>query len=238
MLKGSFSNDMDIKNFGIFLEYNRDLAARSRLLTGLRYDKIDTDYHNARFRNPMGMLTRDLVPGSTSDRAVSGFVRWERTAKKQPLTFYVGVGHAERPADYWEAYHTWLAYSNRRLGMHADPAAHRPRREKNTQLDLGWVYKGKKTSANLSLYYAHIHDYILRLPQIGMGMNARTPYAQTLAALDAWRLARLHARRGPHKQCASPADRTARGKPHGEIQPQKSRGKRRLAPRQPSKPLS
>ncbi|WP_314826348.1 TonB-dependent copper receptor [Selenomonas noxia] len=183
MLKGSFSNDMDIKNFGIFLEYNRDLAARSRLLTGLRYDKIDTDYHNARFRNPMGMLTRDLVPGSTSDRAVSGFVRWERTAKKQPLTFYVGVGHAERPADYWEAYHTWLAYSNRRLGMHADPAAHRPRREKNTQLDLGWVYKGKKTSANLSLYYAHIHDYILRLPQIGMGMNARTPYGNVNARL-------------------------------------------------------
>ena len=183
MLKGSFNNDMDIKNFGIFLEYNRDLAARSRLLTGLRYDKIDTDYHNARFRNPMGMLTRDLVPGSASDRAVSGFVRWERTAKKQPLTFYVGVGHAERPADYWEAYHTWLAYSNRRLGMHADPAAHRPRREKNTQLDLGWVYKSKKTSANLSLYYAHIHDYILRLPQIGMGMSARTPYGNVNARL-------------------------------------------------------
>ena len=183
MLKGSFNNDMDIKNFGIFLEYNRNLATRSRLLTGLRYDKIDTDYHNARFRNPMGMLTRDLVPGSASDRAVSGFVRWERTAKKQPLTFYVGVGHAERPADYWEAYHTWLAYSNRRLGMHADPAAHRPRREKNTQLDLGWVYKGKKTSANLSLYYAHIHDYILRLPQIGMGMNARTPYGNVNARL-------------------------------------------------------
>ena len=161
MLKGSFSNDMDIKNFGIFLEYNRDLAARSRLLTGLRYDKIDTDYHNARFRNPMGMLTRDLVPGSTSDRAVSGFVRWERTAKKQPLTFYVGLGHAERPADYWEAYHTWVAYSNRRLSMNAAPAATRPRKERNTQLDLGWVYAGGKTNASLALYYAHIHDFIL-----------------------------------------------------------------------------
>ena len=182
-LKGSPNNDMDIKNFGIFLEYSRDLAARNRLLTGLRYDRTETDYHNARFRNGMGALTRDLVPGSASDHAVSGFVRWEHTAKKQPLTFYVGLGHAERPADYWEAYHTWAAYSNRRLGMNAAPAATRPRKERNTQLDLGWVYAGEKTNASLALYYAHIHDFILRLPQIGMGMNARTPYGNVNARL-------------------------------------------------------
>ena len=182
-LKGSLNNDMDINNFGIFLEYNRDLRERSRLLTGLRYDRTETDYHNARFRNGMGRLVRDLVPGSASDHAVSGFVRWERTAKKQPLTFYVGVGHAERPADYWEAYHTWAAHSNRRLGMNAAPAATRPRKERNTQVDLGWVYAGEKTNASLSLYYAHIHDFILRLPQIGMGMNARTPYGNVNARL-------------------------------------------------------
>ena len=182
-LKGSPNNDMDIKNFGIFLEYSRDLAARSRLHTGLRYDRTETDYHNARFRSPMGMLMRNLVPGSASDHAVSGFVRWENTAKKQPLTFYVGLGHAERPADYWEAYHTWAAYSNRRLGMNAAPAATRPRKERNTQLDLGWVYAGEKTNASLSLYYAHIHDFILRLPQIGTGMNARTPYGNVNARL-------------------------------------------------------
>jgi len=168
-LKGSFNNDMDINSFGIFLEYNRDLTERSRLLTGLRYDKIDTDYHNARFRNPMGMLTRDLVPGSASDHAVSGFVRWENTAKKQPLTFYVGLGHAERPADYWEAYHTWAAHSNRVNHQTSSPSVTRPAKEKNTQLDLGWVYTGDKTNANLSLYYAHVDDFILRKPVGGYG---------------------------------------------------------------------
>ena len=182
-LKGSFNNDMDIKNFGIFLEYNRDLTERSRLLTGLRYDRTETDYHNARFRNGRGMLMRDLVPGSASDHAVSGFVRWENTAKKQPLTFYVGLGHAERPADYWEAYHTWAAYSNRVNGQTASPSATRPAKEKNTQLDLGWVYTGEKTNASLSLYYAHIDDFILRKPQIGMGPTARTPYANVDARL-------------------------------------------------------
>ena len=182
-LKGSPNNDMDIKNFGIFLEYSRDLAARSRLHTGLRYDRTETDYHNARFRNPTGMLTRNLVPGSASDHAVSGFVRWENTAKKQPLTFYVGLGHAERPADYWEAYHTWAAYSNRVNGQTASPSTTRPAKEKNTQLDLGWVYTGEKTNASLSLYYAHIDDFILRKPQIGMGPTARTPYANVDARL-------------------------------------------------------
>ena len=168
-LKGSFNNDMDINSFGIFLEYNRDLRERSRLLTGLRYDRTETDYHNARFRNGMGALTRDLVPGSASDHAVSGFVRWERTAKKQPLTFYVGVGHAERPADYWEAYHTWAAHSNRVNHQTSSPSVTRPAKEKNTQLDLGWVYTGDKTNANLSLYYAHVDDFILRKPVGGYG---------------------------------------------------------------------
>ena len=168
-LKGSFNNDMDINNFGIFLEYNRDLRERSRLLTGLRYDRTETDYHNARFRNGMGRLVRDLVPGSASDHALSGFVRWERTAKKQPLTFYVGLGHAERPADYWEAYHTWAAHSNRVNHQTSSPSVTRPAKEKNTQLDLGWVYTGDKTNANLSLYYAHVDDFILRKPVGGYG---------------------------------------------------------------------
>ena len=181
--KGSFNNDMDINSFGIFLEYSRDLTERSSLFTGLRYDRTETDYHNALFRNPMGMLTRSLVPGSASDHAVSGFIRWENTAKKQPLTFYVGLGHAERPADYWEAYHTWAAYSNRVNGQTASPSATRPATEKNTQLDLGWVYTSEKTNANLSLYYAHIDDFILRKPQIGMGPTARTPYANVDARL-------------------------------------------------------
>ena len=168
-LKGSFNNDMDIKNFGIFLEYNRDLTERSRLLTGLRYDRIETDYHNARFRKGGGMLTRSLVPGSASDHAVSGFVRWENTAKKQPLTFYVGLGHAERPADYWEAYKTWETYSNRMKHQTASPASTRPAKERNTQLDFGWVYTGEKTNATLSLYYAHIDDFILRKPSGAYG---------------------------------------------------------------------
>lgn len=151
--RGRENTDMTIGNLGLFMEYNHSLTERSRLLSGLRWDRITNHYHR--------YLT--FTPGNTTDNAVSGFVRWERTSKNRPLTFYVGLGHAERPADYWESYHTWRMHG----ALH--PSATRPAKEKNTQLDLGWVYAGKKTNASLSLYYAHVDDFILRKPVGGYG---------------------------------------------------------------------
>ena len=151
--RGRENTDMTIGNLGLFMEYNHNLTERSRLLSGLRWDRVTNHYHR--------YLT--FTPGNTTDNAVSGFVRWERTAKNRPLTFYVGLGHAERPADYWESYHTWRMHG----ALH--PSATRPAKEKNTQLDLGWVYAGKKTNASLSLYYAHVDDFILRKPVGGYG---------------------------------------------------------------------
>ena len=153
MPRGRENTDMTIGNLGVFMEYSHDLTERSRLLSGLRWDRATSHYHR--------YMT--FTPGDTTDNAVSGFVRWENTAKKQPLTFYVGLGHAERPADYWEAYHTWQAHGA------SHPSATRPAKEKNTQLDLGWVYTGEKTNANLSLYYANVNDFILRKPVGGYG---------------------------------------------------------------------
>ena len=153
MPRGRENTDMTIGNLGVFMEYSHDLTERSRLLSGLRWDRVTSHYHR--------YMT--FTPGDTTDNAVSGFVRWENTAKKQPLTFYVGLGHAERPADYWEAYHTWQAHGA------SHPSATRPAKEKNTQLDLGWVYTGEKTNANLSLYYANVNDFILRKPVGGYG---------------------------------------------------------------------
>ena len=151
--RGRENTDMTIGNLGLFMEYNHNLTERSRLLSGLRWDRITNHYHR--------YLT--FTPGNTTDNAVSGFVRWERTSKNRPLTFYVGLGHAERPADYWESYHTWRMHG----ALH--PSATRPAKEKNTQLDLGWVYTGKKTNASLSFYYAHVDDFILRKPVGGYG---------------------------------------------------------------------
>lgn len=165
MPRAPFSNDITINTFGVFLEYNREMRDRDHLKTGLRWDHITDTYHR--------YMT--FTPGETTDNAVSGFVRWEHDSAARPLTFYIGLGHAERPADYWESYQTWRAYAP------AAPSAHRPKKERNTQLDLGWVYSSEKTSASLSLYYAHINDFILRLPVIMPGR--RVPYGNVNARL-------------------------------------------------------
>ena len=145
MPRAPFSTDMTIKNLGMFFEYSREMKERDRLKTGLRWDRTTDHYHPY-----MGRQS-----GTTTDNMMSGFIRWEHTAKSQPLTFYVGLGHAERPADYWEAYHTWNVHHN---------LSTRPKKERNTQLDLGWVYGGEKNSGSLSLFYSHVQDFILRRP--------------------------------------------------------------------------
>lgn len=145
MPRAPFSTDMTIKNLGMFFEYSHEMKERDRLKTGLRWDRTTDHYHPY-----MGRQS-----GTTTDNMMSGFIRWEHTAKSQPLTFYVGLGHAERPADYWEAYHTWNVHHN---------LSTRPKKERNTQLDLGWVYGGEKDSGSLSLFYSHVQDFILRRP--------------------------------------------------------------------------
>ena len=145
MPRAPFSTDMTIKNLGMFFEYSHEMKERDRLKTGLRWDRT-TDH----YQPYMGRQS-----GTTTDNMMSGFIRWEHTAKSQPLTFYVGLGHAERPADYWEAYHTWNVHHN---------LSTRPKKERNTQLDLGWVYGGEKNSGSLSLFYSHVQDFILRRP--------------------------------------------------------------------------
>lgn len=145
MPRAPFSTDMTIKNLGMFFEYSREMKERDRLKAGLRWDRTTDHYHPY----------RGWQSGTTTDNMMSGFIRWEHTAKSQPLTFYIGLGHAERPADYWEAYHTWNVHHN---------LSTRPKKERNTQLDLGWVYGGEKNSGSLSLFYSHVQDFILRRP--------------------------------------------------------------------------
>ena len=145
MPRAPFSTDMTIKNLGMFFEYSREMKERDRLKAGLRWDRTTDHYHPY----------RGWQSGTTTDNMMSGFIRWEHTAKSQPLTFYIGLGHAERPADYWEAYHTWNVHHN---------LSTRPKKECNTQLDLGWVYGGEKNSGSLSLFYSHVQDFILRRP--------------------------------------------------------------------------
>lgn len=166
---GSFRDDMTIASFGVFFEHDYQLHSHAYLHSGIRYDRVTNDYHHYLGYNMRGMKTMDLVPGTTTDNAYSAFLRYEYDYASLPLTFYIGIGHAERPADYWESYQTWRTHSNRVNGQTAHPAASRPRPERNTQLDFGWLYAHAEDSASFSFFYSEVDDFILRLPSNAYG---------------------------------------------------------------------
>lgn len=127
------TRDMTFENYGIFGEFKRTLNASDRLLAGLRFDSLDVTYAK--------------YPGRTdNDKTQGAFLRYEHDYANSSLTSYIGVGHAERPADWWERRKTgWDSLSP----------------EKNTQMDTGLLYRTGKLNASVSLFYSNIDDFIL-----------------------------------------------------------------------------
>lgn len=172
---GAFSKDMSIRNYGVFAEYSHFFSKQDSFHSGLRYDRVINDYLPYIGRNMSGKKTLDLLPGNTSFNGYSGFLRYEHKNRKKPLTFYIGLGHAERPADYWESFTSWKAKSNRLnpQGTAVSPSTGLLSPEKNTQLDIGWIYAGKKDRGSISFFYSDIRDFIMRTPQTYINTDAR-----------------------------------------------------------------
>ena len=128
--------DMTFDNAGVFAEVAHPLDDSDRLIGGLRLDRLGVD--NEKTTGP-GALSSD------TDRTRGAFLRYEHGAASG-LTSFVGLGHAERPADWWER----STYQ----GFYLNP-------EKNNQLDAGVIYTGGPWRAGLSAFYARLDDFIL-----------------------------------------------------------------------------
>lgn len=131
------------EQLGIFGEVEHDLGLSDRLVAGLRLDDTEaTAEQMASMMDPDAYGGAD--PGDTDDDSnTSGFLRWEHDMAASPSVVYAGVGRAERSPDFWER--------DRVFGLDS---------ERTTQLDLGWTYRGARTRATVSVYYADIADYI------------------------------------------------------------------------------
>lgn len=122
--------DLTFTNYGLFSEFKHQLANNSRLLAGLRTDSLD--------------VRNEKTAAEDHDRTYGAFLRYEHDHANAPVTTYIGLGHAQRPADYWE----------RNTNFYLKP-------EKNTQLDTGLLYRSGKLNTSLSVFYADINDFIL-----------------------------------------------------------------------------
>lgn len=127
---GKWTRDLTFTNYGLFGEVKRQLNPQDRFLGGLRTDSL--------------AARQETAGAEAHDRTYGAFLRYEHDYKKAPATSYIGLGHAQRPADYWE----------RKVKFFLKP-------EKNTQLDTGLIYRSGKLNTSLSLFYADIHDFIL-----------------------------------------------------------------------------
>lgn len=136
--------DLVFTNYGVFGDFKRTLNEQNRLLGGMRFDSLDV-------KNETSAALSD------SNHTYGAFLRYEHDYANTPITTYIGVGHAQRPADYWE----------RRLSsnFYLNP-------EKNTQLDTGLLYRKDRFQSSLSLFYSNIDDFILFTGNTGKNIDA------------------------------------------------------------------
>lgn len=130
ILNQAYKPNFTFQTLGIFAQGQYMPESSYSIAFGARYDTLSTLQHstNKELLNHLG----------------SGFLRYEKYF--DTLTFYSGMGVAQRGADFWER--------NKGGGMALKP-------ETNTQLDTGLVYKVDNFNAKASLYVSHIADYIM-----------------------------------------------------------------------------
>ena len=133
--------DFESTNTGLFAELTHALGPASRLVGGLRHDRFSADRHNA---------VTGLANGSVEERLNGGFLRYEHDLADRPVTAFVGIGHARRPMDHWEA----TTYNGLTSAASVAP-------EKNTQLDAGLVWNGRDLAGSVSVFWSRIDDYLL-----------------------------------------------------------------------------
>ena len=137
---------VDFMNIGGYAEMRYSLRPGSKVVAGLRFDRLWTDTGTMR---AAGETVDIILRGSNRNRHQdlwSAFLRYEHRFSKLPIHAAIGVGHAERGHDYWEVY----SYD----GFFLDA-------ERNTEIDAAAYYDGEKFDASVSLFASQIDDFIL-----------------------------------------------------------------------------
>jgi len=124
---------------GLFGELTHRWANDRRVIAGLRHDHWQATRYNG-----------GVFVASSERNLAAGFARYEQDLASQPATAYIGLGHNERPMDYWEAVN--------KIGLSATSNLNP---EKTTQLDTGLLWKTETLKGSVSAYYAKADDYIL-----------------------------------------------------------------------------
>lgn len=148
--------DAEFQQRGLFSELSWELAPGSRWITGARLD--DWEVRDLRENISLSMMSSVANPTYGKNRQEvlrSGFLRYEATLDNNPAslaTLYAGVGYNERFPDYWEMIAKEAENSVSALDIDT---------EKTTQLDIGYLLRGEKLAASVSVFANTIDDYLM-----------------------------------------------------------------------------
>jgi len=140
---------MQFKQTGIFSDIKHSLNDSDRLVAGVR-----VDFHEVLDSR---LAANSSTAGQTDKRTLNGyFGRYESDWAGEVGTAYVGLGHVERVADYWERTRSSVAG-----GTTAASSSFFTNPEKTTQLDVGTSWRSGALTTSTSLFYGKVSDYIL-----------------------------------------------------------------------------
>lgn len=183
--------EVDIEQTGVFAELAHTIDPRNRLIAGLRYDQVDSSAASTDQDPPSMLLSPDAlyatyyadVDGAEkrTDHNIGGLLRLEHTLGNNS-TLYAGLARSVRTPDATERYiaSNSMMPSGRWVGNPTlAPETHH-------QVELGLLTSGKLPaifssetnasgdtwSADASVYYNQVSDYVLRDRFVAAGNNA------------------------------------------------------------------
>lgn len=137
---------LSFANTAAYAELGYQMTEGLRWVSGFRVDSLETTTGTM---HAAGETSTIVLKGSNNYRRqnlLAGFLRAEYALENLPVMLSAGYGHAERAADYWEVYSM--------DGFFLNP-------EKNDEFDAMASYQGEKFSAEASIFYSYINDFIL-----------------------------------------------------------------------------
>ncbi|MFV0478369.1 MAG: TonB-dependent copper receptor [Parahaliea sp.] len=173
--------DARFEQAGVFSELTWQVSNNGRIFGGLRIDDWELkDRRDTISLSMMSTIDNPTANQTQSDTLYSGFARYEfntHSSDSYNATWYAGIGHSERFPDYWEIIAKESTDSVSALDIES---------EKNTQIDVGVLYRDDRLSGSVSLFYNEIDDFLLiesGYEKTGMSMDGAMNTTRTTSVV-------------------------------------------------------
>ena len=151
--------DVGTTDLGIFGEYRSKLGKKLKLVAGLRLDTTQTKADRGKANTALYYRYHGTSSISKRDTYPSGNLQLSYTVS-EGIELFGGIGHSVRVPDAQERYFALdrVGMMETRYGDWVGNPNLKPSR--NTEIDLGLKLRTDRVSADLSIFYSFVKDFI------------------------------------------------------------------------------